>query len=280
MRSRQKPQLVEREKKIYCGKNWLEVDIFPAFHVAGGRGRRPKQTETAPAQRNFNSKAARKYFIRLCLANFTEDDYRLDLTSAPEFCPVSLEGHQKNARNFLRRLAELCKRKELPPPKYVLVNAYGISAKTGQMVRPHHHLIISGGLTVQEVMSLWRQRGKNGRAYGYVSYVPLQLNEDTGIVGLAYYLAAQPGGKKRWSSSRNLIKPEFVTNDSRYRKREIDKLAFGEPYRAYGYECCKLRNYEAWCRKYPGWRLVEYVPEYIDTTGAWHVSLRLRREST
>lgn len=274
-----KPKMVEREKKIFCGDTWLDVDIYPAFHVASGRGRKPRQNLTKPAQQNFNTRAARKYFIRLCLANFGKGDYRLDLTYAPGFLPKSYEELQRMGRNFLRRLAALRKRKGLPSLKYVLVKAHG-EDKYGRMVRPHHHLIVNGGLTAEEVIGLWRQSAaRGGRAYGYVSYVPLQPDEDTGIVGLAAYLASQPSSKKRWSSSQNLQKPEFVTNDSRYRKREAEKLVFSEPYRVYGFECRKLLHYEDWCKRYPGYELVEYDPVYMDDIGTWHVSLRLRRRT-
>lgn len=279
VRSKARVVLVEREKKIYCGDDWLEVDIYPAYHQSEGRGRRARVKESCPAQRNLNDKNARKYFIRLVHTNFTSADYRLDLTYNRESCPETPEELARNGRNFLRRLADLRRKLGLTPLKYVLINAYGISAKTGRMVRPHHHLIVNGGLSVKEIMGLWKRRGKNGRAYGFVSYAPLQFDPDTGIAGLANYLAEQPAHKKRWSSSANLRKPESSTNDSRYRKRQVERMIASEAYKAYGSDCRNLINYEQWCSKYSGYRLVGYSPEYVDGMGAWYLSMRFRKNS-
>ena len=270
--------LVEREKKISCGPNVLDVDIFPAYHQSGGRGRKPRQKESCPAQRNLNDKNARKYLVRLILTNFVEGDYKLELTYNPQFCPATPEELARNGKNFIRRLRSLCKKLGLPDPRYILVNAWGISQKTGQMVRPHHHLIISGGLTVEQILPLWRGRGRTGKAYGYVDYSPLQFDADTGIAGLANYLADQPTHGHRWCGSHNLVRPTSTTNDSRYSRRRLTRLIGAEPYKAYGAACRGLINYDAWCAKYPGWRLVEYAPEFNEVVGAWYISLRFVRD--
>lgn len=272
---------VEREKKIYCGKDWLEVGIFPAFHLPGGRGRRARQKESCPAQKNLNDRNARRYFCRLVISNFGEGDFRLDLTYNREHLPETPEEMKRNADRFIRRLRYARQKLGLPSLKYVLVSGYGINSKTGKLVRPHHHLIVNGGLDVREVLACWRERGKGGVSYGYVSYSPLQIDPDTGIAGLANYLAEQPmAGKRRWSGSHNLKKPEYTTNDSRYRRRQVERLILTEAYKAYGAECRKLINYEAWCAKYPGWRLVEYAPEFNEAVGAWYLDLRFTRVDT
>ncbi len=271
--------LVEREKKFKCGQDWLEVEIFPAHHQPRGRGRTPWQKETCPAQKNLNDKRARKHFVRIAMANFFPGDYRLDLTYNNRFCPTTPEQLHKNGENFIRRLRDLCKRLGLPEPRYLLVNAWGIAAKTGKMVRPHHHLLISCGLTEAQIRQLWRRRGKRGRAYGYVTYVPLQFDPDTGIVGLATYLAEQPTHGRRWHGSRNLIAPLSLSNDSRYSRRRVEKMIRLDARKAFGYDCQSLTHYEDWCKKYPGWRLVGYEPVFVEASGAWYLSLRFKREN-
>lgn len=276
-----KTVLVEREKKIYCGENWLEVEIFPAFHTVGMRNRRRRILETCPAQRNLNDKNGRKYFIRLCLANFGLGDFRLEFTYNRFFCPATAAELKRNGRNVIRRIQNKRKKQGLPPLKFVLINAFGVSKKTGKMVRPHHHLIVNGGLSMNDMLDVWRERKKNGRAYGFVTYAPLQPDFETGIVGLANYLAEQPGepGARRWSSSLNLQKPEFVTNDSRFRKRQIENLIRAESCKIYGNDCRKMINFETWCKKYPGYTLVEYAPVFDDVLGAWRLAMRFRRDT-
>lgn len=270
-----KGRFVQREKRYGLGRDFMDVDIVGAFHIPGGRGRKKKEKETCPAQKNLNDERSRLYFVRLVLANFGEGDYRLDLTYNRESVPGTAEELAKNGRNMIRRLKNAFRKagREL---RYVLVNAWGVKKETGEIVRPHHHLIISGGVSAEEVMKVWQNR--RGESYGYVSYCPLQPDRHTGIVGLATYLAEQPtAGVRRWTGSQNLAHPEFSVNDSRYSRRKVARLIMSESFRAYGAECAKLISYDAWNREYPGWRLVGYDPRWNEDVGAWHIGLRFRR---
>lgn len=67
-----------------------------------------------------------------------------------------------------------------------------------------------GGLDRDTVEDLWRRRKRKGQKKGdkngFCNADRLQSDEN-GIAALCSYLAKQPSGKKRWTSSQNLHKP-------------------------------------------------------------------------
>ena len=85
-----------REKKIYCGSNYREVDIFSYTNgqkTAAGRGKRSKKVkESEPKQRNLNDKNARRYFIQLGNLNFGDDPDALHVTAtySAKYLPQSI----------------------------------------------------------------------------------------------------------------------------------------------------------------------------------------------
>lgn len=74
-----------REKKIYCGKQYREVDIFTYTDAqcrAVKRGTRSKKIkESEPKQKNLNDKNARRYFIQTANLNFGDDPDALHVTA-------------------------------------------------------------------------------------------------------------------------------------------------------------------------------------------------------
>lgn len=271
-------KFVQREKRIQLGPDFLDVDVIPAFHTPNGRGRKKREKETCPAQKNLNDEKSRLYLTRLILANFIKGDIYLTLTYNAESCPTSEAELIRNGRNFIRRLSYAMKKQGLPPLRAVMVNGWGRSKRTGEMVRPHHHLIISGGLAAEEIMGLWKRPGKHGASYGWVKYSPLMFDPDTGISQLATYFANHPtAGVRRWISTQNLQHPEAAVNDSRYSRRKLARMVGAEPEAAFGSECAKLINYGQWNKMYDGWRLVGYKPKWNEEMGVWSVSLRFKR---
>lgn len=271
-------KLVQREKRILLGADFMDVDIIPAFHTPGGRGRKKKQKETCPAQKNLNDEKSKMYLQRLILKNFNPGDIYLTLTYNRESLPQTEDEIMRSGRNFIRRLKYTCKKRGLPPLRAVMVNGWGVSRRTGEIVRPHHHLIISGGLGVEDVAALWKRPGKIGRSLGWVKYSPLTFDADTGISRLAAYFAGHPtAGVRRWTGTHNLEKPEAAVNDSRYSKRKVARLVGAEPEAAYGAECAGLLNYDKWNRMYLGYRLVGYAPKWCEDMAVWSVGLRFKR---
>lgn len=274
----QEGKLVQREKRIRLGEDFMDVDVIPAFHIPSGRGRKKKEKESCPAQKNLNDERSKMYLQRLILKNFKSGDIYLTLTYDRESVPQSEEEIIRSGRNFIRRLTYACKKRGMPPLRAVMVNGWGVSKRTGEIVRPHHHLIISGGLGVEDVAALWKRPGKMGKSLGWVKYSPLIFDADTGISRLAAYFAGHPtAGVHRWTGTHNLAKPEAAVNDSRYSRRRVARLVGAEPEAAYGAECAGLLNYDKWNAMYPGYRLVGYAPKWCEDMAVWSVGLRFKR---
>ena len=266
-----------REKKIFCGDHYREVDIFgytTAQKNAAARGKRSKKVqESEPKQKNLNDKNARRYFVQLGNLNFGDDPEALHVTAtySAKHLPRTVEAAEKEVSNYLRRVAYARKKEGLPPLKYILVTAYTTARNSGKPTRIHHHIVMNGGLDRDVVEELWRKRKRKGQKkgdrIGYCNADRLQASDD-GIAALCNYLVKQAGGKKRWTSSHNLERPTSRTNDGKYNRRQIEKWARERPGR------------EFWEKKYPGWTLtdsdygVQY--EYNDYTG-WSIYLKLRK---
>lgn len=161
-----------REKKIYCGKHYREVDIYPytaAQLTASTRGKRSKKIkETEPKQKNLNDKNARRYFTQTANLNFGSDPEALHVTAtySGKYLPDTVEQAEQEATNFLRRVQYRRKKEGLPPLKYMIVTAYTTKRKSETPVRIHHHIIMNGGLDRDVVEDLWRKRRRKGQKKG------------------------------------------------------------------------------------------------------------------
>lgn len=267
-----------REKKIYCGDQYREVDIFgytTAQKTASEYGKRSKKVkESEPKQKNLNDKNARRYLVQLGNLNFGADPDALHVTAtySAKNLPPTIEAAEREIANYLRRVQYRREKEGLPPLQYILVTAYSTGKDGTKPTRVHHHIIMNGGLDRGVVESLWRKRRhkgqKQGDKIGFCNADQLQADEN-GIAALCNYLAKQPGGKKRWSTSQNLKRPTSRANDTRYNHRQIEKIAK------------ERQGREFWEKKYPGWTLtdddygVRY--EYNDHTG-WAIYLKLRKK--
>lgn len=266
-----------REKRIYCGKNYQEVDIYSYSDnrkQAARRIRSKKEKISEPKQKNLNEKNSRRYFIQLTNLNFGSDPeaLHLSLTYSSKYLPASIEDAEREVGNFIRKVKYRRKKQGLPPLKYILVTAYTSNRNTGRPVRIHHHIIMNGGLGRDEVEDLWRKRKRQGQKQGdrigFCNADRLQADEN-GIAALSNYLANQAGGKKRWSSSHNLERPSYRTTDGKFSHRQVEKWARDRPPR------------EFWERRYPGWTLTDedygISYQYNDLTG-WAIYLKLRKK--
>lgn len=70
-------QRTYREKKHYCGE-YMEVEIFPVYTKAKGRGKRKKPT--TEIQQRLNQRHAEGKLRRLLHTNFTVFDLFVTLT--------------------------------------------------------------------------------------------------------------------------------------------------------------------------------------------------------
>lgn len=195
------------------GGDYLEADIFPIFSAAPIRGkrRRSRCRPTSEVQERYNAKRAERRLVRLVHANFGVSDYTVGLDYRDECLPEDDGQIKRDAQNFLARLRRLYRSAGIEL-KYICVSAHG---KRGG--RAHHHLIISGGISAEEIRAKWTK----GRVHCEV----LQFDRD-GCADLSEYIVRQAEvWAKRWCASRNLVEPEEVTDDAKVTNREARELA-------------------------------------------------------
>ncbi len=239
-----------REKRYVCG-NYVDIDIYPVWVDSSKKGsRRKKEKVSSEVQQRLNKRNSERELIRLLNTNFTNNDLSLTLTYSPDNLPDSDEDALKEQRNFLRRLKRAYKKNSLEL-KYIAVTE---KSKKG---RYHHHLVISGGIHINQIAQIW--------GYGFIQAKPLQFNE-FGIVGIAKYLIKEPVGAHRWSGSRNLKRPAEYKRDGK-----ISKCKMRELYR------CDLSMSDFVSKEYPSLSLADsgIVPVYNEINGGYYLSLCL-----
>ena len=243
-----------KEKKIYAG-NYLEIDVIPYSGRRKRKGVRKKWL-SPPKQKNLNEKNSRRYFIQLVNANFKDGDYHLTLTYNDKTLPKSEEEIQKEIRNFLNRLRRKYK-KAGAELKYILVTE--AKNKNGQPTRVHHHLVINNALSRDEIEGVWKN--------GYANCDRLQSDE-YGFEALARYLTKNANGKKRWSDSRNLIKPllkeQILKDGGKYSRRKMERIAKNS------------EDGHIWEKMNNGYIFTKCEPIYNDITG-WSLYVKMRK---
>lgn len=257
-----------REKKIYCGKEYIEVDLIPRTQIADKavKGKRSKKVkESEPKQKNLNDKNARRYIVQLGNGNFGKGDYHVSLTYTDDNRPKTPEEAEKVVANYLRRVKRRRKKEDVGELKYILVTEYLYSKDGEEVVKIHHHIIMNGGLDRDTIEDLWCKRRTKGEkeaeSLGYVNADRLQPNEN-GIEAICKYMVKRPQGRKRWSSSRNLERPCSRSNDYKYSKRKVEKLA-KDP-----------NNREEFQKIYKNCDITGIDVKYYEDTG-WHIYLRM-----
>lgn len=270
-----------REKKIYCGEKYLEVDIYTHYDFRKKNGKRSKKKkESLPCQRNLNDKNAKRKLIQLVESNFTDKDYFLTLTYNDEFLPNTLEKAQKEVENYLRRLKNRRIKENVEELKYIVITAFTPKKEKEneninkdedtEVVRVHHHLLVNGGIDRDILEELWSKgRGKNKKRMGYANPKRLQPDPNTGLAAIAGYMIKQPTNKRRWSSSQNLERPYSRTNDYKYSRKKIQSIVGNQ------------KDLSYWEEQYPGYYIADkengYEEVHSDLLG-WSIYLKLRKK--
>ena len=275
-----------REKIYRCGE-YLEVEVFPVFKKASG-GRRAKYKPTNEMQARLNQRRAERSLIRILNGNFTEDDISVTLTFDAKSLPESYEDAEKAAKNFLRRVKRLRKKKGLPEIKYVMIGGSG---------RYHFHIPMSGGLGDKELAALW--------PYGYCNVIHFRFNEN-GIEGHAKYIANQfdedqyggedllsmfdideetgevienaecrmqnakskrAKGKRRYSCSKNIVRPVAEERDGEITSSKVEELAT--------VDSGSRRAFE---KLYPGYCFSDCKPYYNSENGGYYLQVKMYRQ--
>ena len=275
-----------REKRIYCGEEYLEVDIVPVTNMPeAGKG---KKGQSSQAQKNLNDKRSKRRVVQIANTNFGADDLHISATYNEEHLPITLEEAERNVHNYLDRVKRRMKRVTGQDLKYMLVTEYtpedeegqltleGMEDKQTKAVRIHHHIIVNGGLSRDDLELMWSatrinwKKAQNDPEYrktvdylGFVNCDRLQPNEN-GIEGLVNYINKRKKGCKKWSTSMNLKKPKEKKNDHKYSFRKLRTLAQTP------------EDKEVWRKQYKGYEPTKIDFQYNEYTG-WSVYLRLRK---
>lgn len=233
-----------REKQYVCG-DYIDVQVYPVYAKPGQR--RSKAKPSSEVQEKLNAENSKKHFIRTVHTNFTNRDYAVHLTYADAFMPQDAERAKKDIQNFLKKLKRRYKalEKEL---KYVWVAEIGVRSR-----RMHFHVIVSGGLSRDEIEELW--------GFGYANAKRLRFNEH-GIAGLASYMTKQKLLFKSWSGSRNLKKPIVKTNDYKYSQKTVKDIVEHEQVLLF-------------CSFYPGLSVSSFNATENYNNGGFYISARM-----
>ena len=202
-------------RKTYTTGNYMEMEMFNLSPQKKPFSRAKKVKESTPAQKNLNDKKSKRQFRRILHENFTKGDLALHLTFDEDHLPETEKDALRLISNFIRVIRRMWDKKFPGKPfKYVYVFSE-VDGETGEIVRKHFHMIISGGLIRDEIEDKWK--------YGYANADRLRFTE-TGIEKLANYMIDQACGKRRWKGSNNLVKPEPVVSDRAVSKTDIEKI--------------------------------------------------------
>lgn len=247
-----------REKTYYCQgtseskkPDYIEIDLFPFVDVKYKPCRSGRQKATTPKQKNLNDKKARRYFRLLAKSNFGSKDIHLTLSYDNDNLPDTPEQGEKRLRNYMRRLKRLYKAngKEL---KYIYVTE--VSSKG----RVHHHLLINRGVDRDAIEKAW--------GHGWANSKRIQA-EHGGIEALVCYLSKDPKGRKRYTSSRNLVKPLESVSDTKTSRKQFQQLTLWP-------EGCEdmQKHFE---QKHPDYRIISVEKYYNAVTCEWYIRAKM-----
>lgn len=189
-----------------CG-DYARVNLYPVRPSSKKRG--AKKNPTSEVQTRLNAENSAHRLSDLIHTNFTPDDIALHLTYGEAHKPDDVKAAQRLVYNYMRRLARLWSKntgRDKGEFKWIAVTE---ESSTGRI---HHHLIISGGLTMHELSDKW--------GLGHTQVRPLEFDE-CGLVGLATYITKSRTSYRRWQASKNLKKPDIRENDYKIRKKDV-----------------------------------------------------------
>ena len=190
----------------------LTLNIYPAFAAWDQANRAPKKNKTKKAQQNVNAIRAKRKLEMLCAANFVKGDLWCTFTFRDGKQPKDDENAGRLWRNFIRRLSNRRKKLGLDPLRYIAV------MERSEKGRYHFHALMSGDLDRDTVEKIWKYGDRNNTRR-------LDPDDDTHLDGLANYIAKDPQGRKRWFSSKNLVRPVTTKSYTKFRKRKVELMA-------------------------------------------------------
>lgn len=209
-----------RERMLYATKeirsgDQLELEIYPEF-TRKQACRIPTEAMRArnrKARQNLNERNSRKMCERVINANFTNQDIWATFTYDEDHLPTSMDEAVRNMQNYIRRLNSHRKKRGLPNVRYVY------TTEVSEKGRYHHHIVMDGDMSMDEVESTWTKGSRN--------QVRRLSKDKDGLTGMAMYITKEKKGKarKKWTSSRGLKRPEESVNHYKFTKKDVQRAA-------------------------------------------------------
>lgn len=195
------------ERRTKSGR-LMEIDRYFATRDGRRVSRSPNVEETDDNQQRLNDVQAANRLRRLMLANFDPEQGDMFVTLTMGRI-TDREEAERAWRRWIAKVGRARERRQLPEAKWIKIPEQ-------QSGRWHYHLIMSGGITLDELQRMW---GMGNRVHASV------LDVSDNYRGLSRYLtqaekhrrgcdssenakAAREKNKRRWSCSKNLAKPE------------------------------------------------------------------------
>ena len=235
----------------------LEIDIYPTFGIRHDMPRTVKRRESRPSQKSLNDKRARRYLNQLASANFGKGDIWATFTYRAGEEPRSVEDAEKNFGNFIRRINRRRKKAGKKNIKYIYVTEWEDGEKG---IRCHHHAIMSGDVNRDEIEELWHHGDRTETKR-------LAPDPDTHITGLVHYITKDSRGKKRWKTSKGLVKPKITRSYSKFRKNTVRKMVIDRSMIE-----AELK------KKYKNARFVDADVYISDVNGGYYIYARMVRD--
>ena len=229
-----------RVKRIQAGDT-LEIEAFPIWNTAATAGEARRQSEKhREAVKAVNLRNTQKNLRRLMNANFGEGDILLTLTYRKDQQPESEQQAQRDIRNYLRRLRSRRGKMGLPELKYIYITetTHGESG-----TRYHHHLIVNGGISRDEIEKIWQKGIANSRG---------AQPDDFALSGWAHYMSKQKTNQEKaytrgYAHSKNLKQPKVTYADHKLSRRGMQQIS----------QDMKTRGTEILEKLYPGYKMAE-----------------------
>ena len=181
----------------YESGDYMDCVLYPRYkRFNQPKTRNKKYRVTREIQVKLNQRNAEMKFTRLVHSNFTPADIAFHATYGVDRNDV--ERVRKDIKAFVRKVRTLHRKLSLEKLKYVYCTEIGDNG------RVHIHMIMSGGIERDTLETIWKQCGG-----GYANADRLQFEND-GLRGLCNYMVKRRDFYRRWTPSRNLIKPEPI----------------------------------------------------------------------
>lgn len=247
-----------REKKIFCGDEYMAVGIFPITPVEH-KARRKKNRESTEGQKAKNKMASMRRRQRVALANFTRRGFFITATYEDCYLPEDLQACRKDVRNYLRRvIAATCKRFGVAKKNIRLML---VAVRKGENGRLHMHGFAECvGLDERDrrewremLEDLWRRRIPGTSEFeplGTINVDRMDMGKLLGKDGKNGTLGYLYGHKERlWVETSTLRRPvEQAPNDTRWSRKQL-RTACGE----------MANDPYWWSQRFPGWELQKCV---------------------